>query len=653
MSNLLKSNQPCPDCGSSDGLAIYKGDKGTYCFSCKKSTGAGKETFKNDNKIISDKTLQELEFGGTLEAITHRGISKAAAERFGVKSLKDSSGKLQEVIYPSYKDGALVAQKYRSPTYPKGCWRGRTQEDGTKVSPGFFGQHLWDGGKSLTITEGEYDCLAFWDLMGNYPVVSIPDGSDSAVKTVQQESEWLQKFETVKICFDSDTAGVKAAEEVAKVLPNTRVEIVNLQHYKDVNDYLLNGKKNELKTEWFNAKLYQPAGLVGGSERFDDLFITSKSFYAPYPFRGLNKETLGLRTGEMVTIISGSGSGKTTVAAEVLNHLREQTDCNVGLMFLEESIKKTKLRLMSLDSNKNLEILEYIRELKKFERDNQGIKPEDNWLRQALEAKFPKMMADPEVLELADDVEYLRKIHDSTIGAKDSEGRDRFVMFDHFGSNDIETISGLIRAMAKTHGCKYVFLDHISILVSDQENGDERRALDEIATKLRTLVQNLDIGLIMVAHLKRPNGKPHEEGGQTSLADIRGTAGIGQLSDLVIGLERNGQADCSIERNITTIRVVKNRKFGSTGVACRLYYDPDTGRMREVDEDDIKMLVAESQGTFGDLADFDSSGDTSVFDNSKFGEFEKTPLQKDKTVVELMKLKGEETWGMQTSKLFQ
>lgn len=640
---LKKSNQPCPDCGSSDGMAIYKDDS-TFCFACKKTTGQGKENFKSLNKISSDKTLQELNFDGSLVALSHRDISKAAAERFGVKSILDDNGKCIEVIYPLYENGMLVAQKYRNTQYPKGCWRGRTREDGSKISPGFFGQHLWDGGKILTITEGEYDAMAFWDIMGNYPVVSIPDGADSAVKTCQQESEWLQKFETVKICFDSDTVGVKVAEEVAKVLPNSRVEIVTLQHHKDVNDYLKYNKGKELKQEWYAAKIYQPPGLVGGSERFDDLFLTSKSYYAPYPFPGLNKETLGLRTGEMVTIISGSGVGKSAVASEILNNLRVKTDFKVGLMFLEESIKKTKLRIMSLDSGKNLEILEYIRELKKFEKDNLGIKPEDNWLRQALEAKFPKMMSDPEVLSLADDVEYLRGIHDATIGAKDAEGKDRFILFDHFGSNDIETISGLIRAMVKTHGCKYVFLDHISILVSDQENGDERRALDEIATKLRTLVQNLDIGLIMVAHLKRPNGKPHEEGGKTSLADIRGTAGIGQLSDLVLGLERNGQADCPVERNITTIRVVKNRKFGSTGVACRLYYDHDTGRMREVTEEDIGFLVAEAEGKLGDLADFNSvDDDSSVFDNSRFGMEEKT-LQPDKVVVELNKYKGEDSW---------
>ena len=54
---------------------------------------------------------------------------------------------------------------------------------------------------------------------------------------------------------------------------------------------------------------------------------------------------------------------------------------------------------------------------------------------------------------------------------------------------------------------------------------------------------------------------------------------------MVIGLERNGQAEDTKERNTTRVRVLKNRFSGTTGKACALLYSHDTGRMREVDED--------------------------------------------------------------------
>jgi twinkle protein len=132
--------------------------------------------------------------------------------------------------------------------------------------------------------------------------------------------------------------------------------------------------------------------------------------------------------------------------------------------------------------------------------------------------------------------------------------------------------------------CKFIVLDHISMIVSSQEFGDERKALDEVMTKLRTLVQETDIALIVVSHLRRPDGKGHEEGAVTSLAQLRGSGSIAQLSDMVLGLERDSQNEDVATRNTTTLRVLKNRFVGMTGPACYLYWDKDTGRLNEVDK---------------------------------------------------------------------
>jgi twinkle protein len=136
-----------------------------------------------------------------------------------------------------------------------------------------------------------------------------------------------------------------------------------------------------------------------------------------------------------------------------------------------------------------------------------------------------------------------------------------------------------VRYMAKGLGCRWVILDHVSIVVSGLETDNERKTIDEIMTKLRTLVEETGIGLILVSHLKRPQGNSgHEEGAVTSLSQLRGSHAIGQLSDMVIGLERNQQGD---DPNLTTVRVLKNRWTGETGEACYLRYDRETGRLSE------------------------------------------------------------------------
>jgi twinkle protein len=84
---------------------------------------------------------------------------------------------------------------------------------------------------------------------------------------------------------------------------------------------------------------------------------------------------------------------------------------------------------------------------------------------------------------------------------------------------------------------------------------------------------------VLVSHLKRPDGKGHEEGARTTIAQLRGSAAIAQLSDIVIGMERD-QQDAATS-NITTLRVLKNRWCGRTGVATTLEFTEETGRLAE------------------------------------------------------------------------
>jgi twinkle protein len=252
----------------------------------------------------------------------------------------------------------------------------------------------------------------------------------------------------------------------------------------------------------------------------------------------LNKLTYGIRHGELVTITAGSGLGKSQLLREIVWHLLGNTDENVGLMFMEEGIRKTGLSMMSLAANKPLHL--------------------------------------PDTIS---DEEERKDAFERTLGTG------RLYLFNHFGSNNIDTIVNRVRYLAKALNCKYIALDHISLVVSSQENGDERKAIDELMTKLRMVVQETFITLFVVSHLKRPDGgKGHEEGAVTSLAQLRGSASIAQLSDMVIGLERNGQAEDLMERNTTRLRVMKNRYNGDCGPACALLYNRQTGRMLEVED---------------------------------------------------------------------
>ena len=96
-------------------------------------------------------------------------------------------------------------------------------------------------------------------------------------------------------------------------------------------------------------------------------------------------------------------------------------------------------------------------------------------------------------------------------------------------------------------------------------------------TRLRSLIEETGILVLAVVHLKRPDkGKSYNEGRPVSLTDLRGSGSLEQVSDVVVSLERDQQGD---EPDTATVRVLKNRPLGITGLAGTVRYDRETGRL--------------------------------------------------------------------------
>jgi twinkle protein len=126
------------------------------------------------------------------------------------------------------------------------------------------------------------------------------------------------------------------------------------------------------------------------------------------------------------------------------------------------------------------------------------------------------------------------------------------------------------------------------MLVSSMTEGDERRAIDNIMTRIRSIVEETGAGIILVSHLRKIQGdKGHENGVSVSLSHLRGSNSIAQLSDTVIALERNQQAEDDLESRTTKLRVLKCRYTGDVGMATALTYDKETGRLSEINHDEL------------------------------------------------------------------
>ena len=403
-------------------------------------------------------------------------------------------------------------------------------------SPGtFFGQHLWKGyGKRITITEGELDAASCLEIAPTWDVVSLPSGAAAAKKSIQKNLQWLQGYDEIVLFFDADEPGIQAAQEAANMLPPGKVRIARLAEYKDASEALQAGDREALTRAYWDAKAYRPDGIVEGKSLLDVITTPNPPNDHDYPFQGLQHKLHGIRYGELVTITAGSGIGKSSFCRELATSLLQAGE-RVGYVALEESNQRSSLGLMSSAVGKPLHLGEHSRE--------------------ELTEAFDATMANWELY-----------------------------LFDGFGSYDPDVVYNRIEYLAAGLDCKIVFLDHLSILLSGLD-GDERRMIDQTMTKLRSLVERTGIALFLVSHLKRTSSdQSHEEGARVTLGQLRGSAAIAQLSDACIGLERDQQS--AGDQSNTTVRVLKNRYSGETGVACTLKYDLDTCKFHETEPEE-------------------------------------------------------------------
>lgn len=525
MSKFIR-HDTCPQCGSENNLAVYDDNENCFSVDCgyHKNYGDNNIPDKHEIRHAVDRNLTPLPQFEQI-AIRDRGIMAGTVNKYKVtvNTVPESPA---GHVYPYFdENGAHVANKVRRKGEKAFYW------EGNPAGGTLFGQQLFPaGGKAITVVEGECDALAGFQLTGSrYPCVSVKSASE-AKKNCVDNFEYLDSFEKIVLAFDADEPGQKAAQQVAQLFAPGKVHILKFQMCKDPNEYLMKGLEKEFVNEWFRAPPYMPDGLLIGNDPklLDDIINYKEPHCIPYPWEGLNKSVYGLRLSELTLFTADTGIGKTTFLKEIEYKLLQDEELKekkygVGFLHLEEPKRDIALGLMSIHNNKPYHL--------------------------------------PDTHKTAE--ELTQAYHDVV----DTE---RVVIWDHFGSNEIDTVLAKIRHMVAL-GCRYIVIDHLTIIVSDQ-SGDERKQLDEISTKLKVLTMNLGICVIAVIHINRQG-------------QVRGSAGPEQVSNNVIRLERDKRDPDEWRRNVTRMSVEKCRLSGRSGPACWVYYNPITNRLEELSKE--------------------------------------------------------------------
>ena len=535
-SHIVIKNQP-HDCGSSDALQVYS-DGHAMCYSCDTHVKNYEEYLAAQDEEPPVEEAPAFEKQAGLEELSElpikgfreRGIDKRVTSFFDVTSVV-SGDSITRHNYPYTKKGVLSAYKQRL------CPKEGFNIVGDFKDVELFGQSKFRQGKRLVITEGELDAMAYAQASlaeSNqiWPVVSIP--SASGTKSLQVNRDWIRGFDEVILWLDNDEAGSKAFSKAAKVIGFDKVKVVNGVE-KDANDVLLKHGTKEVMRHVWDSKPYSPAGIITDPEElWTQLEEYNKIESVPYPdcLAGLNEKVKGMRPGEITLWTSGTGSGKSTLLREIVLHLVESTEEKIGLVSLEEAPAEAARKLAGMAIRKN-----------------------------------------PAKEEIP--LEELRPGFDSVFGES------QVVVLDHQGAMNDGSIVDTLEAMC-VMGCKYLFVDHITILVSEGAEGlTGNEAVDKVMNDLLSIAKRHHVWIGLVSHLRKTTtvGTSFEDGKLASLDDIRGSGSIKQVSFDILAFARNLTAEKENERNTIKMAVLKSRYTGLTGPCGTAVYDYETGRL--------------------------------------------------------------------------
>lgn len=553
-------------------MSYFKADKGN------------KMAIENTNEFVSKETVEDV-LKLPFVAAKDRNVSKEICEKFGVRaalSVKDGST-VEAYYFPSYNSkGKLVGFSKQDITKSKdepGHW---TAVGSISINNKLFGQNVAESvnrkRNNLVITEGQWDTISVYQALvdnvkgtkyeGLEPfVVSIPLGTANAVESILHNEPFVKSYDALTIYFDDDyctpqelkkgiVKGHEAREAVANALVGSGLPLMTVspdEGFKDASDYLQAGKSDELaKLVQFGKRAYSAEKIVKASD------ISLEFILEPRPegiyvdqFPKLMEKLHGFRTRELVLLTSPSGVGKSTVCSIFASAFMQSNE-KLGMIYLEETNKETIQRLIA--SKLKVNYLEF----------------KNNPLGVASKEDISK--AYNEIVE-----------------------NDQLVMLGHFGSLPVSELMAKIKHMHLVEGCKYIVLDHLSLVISGSAVKDERKELDMVMTELAAFCAANEVCIIAISHINRtaadqfkaPKVKEGEEPKpfwvQVTKEMMRGSAALEQLSFVIIGLEPQIMPDRS--RGNVRLTVLKNRPWGYLGVCDEFKVDEETWEVILAQED--------------------------------------------------------------------
>ena len=405
-----------------------------------------------------------------------------------------------------------------------------------------------------TSVVGNCDALSAYQMLENYrksknsdydptPVVSSVIGESGSAKQLQKQYEFLNRFDKIIICYDSDQAGKDAVVEVAKVLPKGKMYVMELP-MKDTNAMLTAGKEREWINCYFKAKAYTPNGILASTEVMDRIIqeaLTPKIPLPPFMHKAQEMMAGGIPLGVIVNLASASGTGKSTIVDECTYYWVFNSPHKIGVVSLESDCGQYGIKILSRHIGRKIDLIADI------------------------DAKL-NLLNDPGVVDLANKMWF------------NEDGSPRWYLVDERdgGLDDLkEQIMNLVIAC----DCKVIILDPIQDILDGLSNEEQAVFL----RWMKGLTKSHKVTFINVNHVRK-NGtgqKANSTGADLHEEDIMGSSSLFKSAACNMLFSRDKEAEDEIERNTTRMKIPKCRWTGNTGIAGEYYYESETHTMHD------------------------------------------------------------------------
>lgn len=563
----------CPKCmslgrdKSQDNLHIYGLDsegrpQGYFCHSCE-YTLPSYEYLESIGEEESDDYIEGLaemsrefnkEVQAKLKEITgmnpkgYRGISQDTSQKYRVRyQYSEDDGSVTETLYPCTKDYKIAGYKVRS--HPKDFKNpGPMGETGKACD--MFGQFLFKTHNSFcVIVGGEHDAMAAYEMLNSngskyqdMAVVSSTIGESGAHRQIKSQYDWFNQFKKIIVCMDEDDAGHVATEKICQALPRGKVSVLKMRH-KDPNTYLDKKAGRDFVQDFWAAQPYTPAGIHSSTSLYDKAISYSdlKQLSLPnFLSKAQGMFDGGLVKNELTVLFAETSVGKSLYADSMcVNWILNEPKEVVGVLSLEATADKWATSIIS------------------------------NFLGIRL-TKF-KGQDRKDYLMLPD----VRGKVEPFLNHED--GSPRFYVCDERGAG-IEVVKEKILEMIIQMGVTILIVD----VVSDLSDGMSLNEQEELTAWFKKLIKEYSqLTVFMVAHTRK-----RQSGGTGKLveSDIMGSSTIMKSAAQTVSLERDKLSENDLLRNCTFVSIHKNRHFSDTGPAGVVYYDPETGKLCDVEE---------------------------------------------------------------------